>query len=225
MDISELGNMIRERRESLQMSMRKLGDLIGASATHVSNIEHGYRGVSLGLLRRIESALQFQQGELTLHAPASSAFEVGSEDFPPPPNGYIGVPISPFLQAKELIKTTIEGQLKKAVSDDSSSRSLDYLPVEMSASAEAFAIQVADDDLSPMIREGDILFIDPKKEVRSGDFVLVDLDGQYVIRRYTHDGTMRCLDGINERIGPQHLRYDDMRTIIGPVISLRRHFR
>lgn len=61
-----LGKEIRGLREKLGVSLRKFSELVGTSAAHMSDIEHGRRAPSKELLARIARELASVGGSLEL---------------------------------------------------------------------------------------------------------------------------------------------------------------
>ena len=72
--ISKLGQSLRERREQLGLSQRRLAEKVGIRHTHVSRVERGESGVSLAVLARLAEVLQVSPqwliGQLSCEAPA-----------------------------------------------------------------------------------------------------------------------------------------------------------
>lgn len=60
----QLGAVIRENREALELSQEALADLVGVHRTYMGSIERGERNISLLNIRRIASALKLKPSEL-----------------------------------------------------------------------------------------------------------------------------------------------------------------
>src|SRR5579864_2847223 len=58
------GTLIREARNSLQMTQRDLATMVGVEASHIAYIEGGQRNPSLALLRRLADTLGLNRREL-----------------------------------------------------------------------------------------------------------------------------------------------------------------
>jgi transcriptional regulator with XRE-family HTH domain len=58
------GTLIREARNSLQLTQRDLATMVGVEASHIAYIEGGQRNPSLALLRRLADTLGLNRREL-----------------------------------------------------------------------------------------------------------------------------------------------------------------
>ena len=58
------GTLIREARNSLQLTQRDLAAMVGVKASHIAYIENGQRNPSLALLRRLADTLGLNRREL-----------------------------------------------------------------------------------------------------------------------------------------------------------------
>jgi transcriptional regulator with XRE-family HTH domain len=58
------GILVREARNSLQLTQRELAGMIGVKASHIAYIESGQRNPSLALLRRLADTLGLNRREL-----------------------------------------------------------------------------------------------------------------------------------------------------------------
>ena len=59
-----LGRIIRQQRVLIPLTLRKLADMSGVSASHLGRIERGERFPSASILRKIAKALGFREDEL-----------------------------------------------------------------------------------------------------------------------------------------------------------------
>ena len=64
LDYSAIGNRVREKRLAKNLTQEKLADKVGASDTHICNIEGGKTKLSLPLLVKIANALDVTLDEL-----------------------------------------------------------------------------------------------------------------------------------------------------------------
>jgi len=83
-----------------------------------------------------------------------------------------------------------------------------YVGVPDVTDANAFAITVCGDSMTPRFREGDVLVISPARRVRDGDFCFVRVDAHGEVRStfkqvfFGEEGTVRLVS-LNARYSPQ----------------------
>ena len=76
----ELGQFIREQRNTARLSLRRLSELAGVSNPYLSQIERGLRRPSAEILQQIAKALRISAETLYVQAGILEARE-GDEDF------------------------------------------------------------------------------------------------------------------------------------------------
>lgn len=62
------GDTIAERRQYIAMTQQQLADLSGVHRTYISDVERGYRNITLLTLNRIASALETTAAKILVHA-------------------------------------------------------------------------------------------------------------------------------------------------------------
>jgi len=62
--LSSLGNIIRTRREALDLSQEELGHLSNLHRTYIGSVERGERNLTLSCLIQLSNALQLSPHEL-----------------------------------------------------------------------------------------------------------------------------------------------------------------
>ena len=103
---STLGEMLRQQRIVMPLTLRELSDMSGVSPSHLARIERGERFPSAHILRRIAQPLSFDENELfTLAGYLSPQSSVIAEENP----GYSSGRVDPFV-AKVLAQEPIEVQ-------------------------------------------------------------------------------------------------------------------
>lgn len=70
------------------------------------------------------------------------------------------------------------------------------------ASDEPFALRVLGDSMEPEFKDGCIIIIDPSSDVKSGKYVIAEVDGEYIFRQFVQDGDRYFLKAINEGYKP-----------------------
>lgn len=64
----EFGQWVRRERKSLGLSLRELGEKVGFSHNHISNIENGERGANLEFCQRFAKVLGINYEEVERYA-------------------------------------------------------------------------------------------------------------------------------------------------------------
>jgi repressor LexA len=176
-----LGEIIRNKREELGLTLDEVGSRIGFSKPYLSTIETGRvnNPPSDELLRKLEAVLGFETGTLLYIAhmermPADIKEHVETIETkykkllgPQPPEK------KPEITAGRLIPIIN----KVAAGYPADFNDLDY-PVGIADEyircpdvhdPNAFAVRVVGDSMEPKFKEGDIIIFSPKAEVHSGD--------------------------------------------------------
>jgi DNA polymerase V len=83
--------------------------------------------------------------------------------------------------------------------------------------AESFALRVLGDDMAPEFDPGDIVIIEPDGALRDGSFVLVQQDGEWLLRRLGRRGDGWALSALNRPDSEQAL--PDLGSVRGVVIQ------
>ncbi len=78
--LKELGSFIREQRQDVRMSLRKLSEVAGISNPYLSQIERGLRKPSAEILQQIAKALSLSSETLYVRAGILEERE-GDDDF------------------------------------------------------------------------------------------------------------------------------------------------
>ena len=95
------------------------------------------------------------------------------------------------------------------------------------ASERAFGIRVRGRGMEPEFFENEIAIVDPALEVRSGDFVVVLLEGQkyaLVRRLLVEPNQTRYLEGLHPVYGGSPLLLEESPRFIGKIIEKRKRY-
>ncbi len=105
--MDNLGEVIRQERVRLPLTLQKLASMSGVSPSHLGRIERGERFPSAGVLKRIAKPLGFEEDELfTLAGYLSAQPDTISEV----QQGYRAGRLDPYV-AKMLAQEPVEVQL------------------------------------------------------------------------------------------------------------------
>lgn len=94
----------------------------------------------------------------------------------------------------------------------------------LTSSKEIFGIYVRGDSMqNAQLSEGDLLFVDPKKEPRNGEIVVAAVEGEPTIKRYYREGGVITLRPENKKYKPIVIsKSDENFKIYGVVVGMVR---
>jgi transcriptional regulator with XRE-family HTH domain len=107
------------------------------------------------------------------------------------------------------------------------SNALSFVPTGIVKSADSFAVEMKDDALSPTIKEGDVVFIDPGGTLETGCFVLAVKDGKEALIRQYGPGRVNDKGEEYYELLPEKNKFPVERSdrrdlkIIGRVVGLQ----
>ena len=83
---------------------------------------------------------------------------------------------------------------------------------------ESFALRVLGDSMSPEFPDGSIIIIDPSNDAKDGDYVIAEVDGEFIFRQLHIEEKRYLIKALNP--GYPDIDITDMKNIKG-VISQR----
>ena len=182
--MSRVRNNIRKIRLNLGLSQVELAELLSTSQSQVQKLEMGDRRLTVEWLSRLARALHCQFGDLidldALHADQDDAdhsnavAKEGQALFRAPYKSAKQdmIPLFGSVDDKQLLKK--ENRLKKIARHPS-----------QAGTADAFAIEVSNDDMAPRYRKGDIAYAVVGIMPSPGDDVVVEqADGRVFLAEY-----------------------------------------
>ncbi|MFK8027143.1 MAG: LexA family protein [Gammaproteobacteria bacterium] len=86
------------------------------------------------------------------------------------------------------------------------------------ASDEPFALRVLGDSMEPEFKDGCIIIIDPAADVKSGKYVIAEIDGEYIFRQFVQEGEKFFLQPINPGYEPVAI---ESSSVVRGVITQR----
>ena len=105
-DRSNLGQIIRQQRITVPLTLQQLASMSGVSASHLGRIERGERFPSASILRKVAQPLGFEENELFILAGYLSPQTPRIAEAGP---GYRGGRLAPYV-ARALAEEPIEVQ-------------------------------------------------------------------------------------------------------------------
>lgn len=152
------GNKIREWRQKRGWSLQRLADAAKTTKGQVDKLEKGHRRLTVDWMVRLAKPLGCDPREFMPQKDASES----AKPRKPPKNEE---PLAIRIIGKG-------GALSKIAR-----------PVFLEGSADAYAVKVSNKEMDPMYRNGQILFVDPRKKAAKGSGVVVSLrDGTVMAR-------------------------------------------
>ena len=107
---NDLGGILKQQRQMVPLTLRKLAALSGISPSYLGRIEKGERYPSASILRRIAQPLGFEEGQLfALAGYLSPGIEEGRTEYT---RGYLDPYVSQILAAEPVeVQRTVIGIL------------------------------------------------------------------------------------------------------------------
>jgi repressor LexA len=186
-----LGEIIRNKREELGLTLEEVGSRIGFSKPYLSTIETGkvHNPPSDDLLQKLERVLGFEAGTLLYMAhmerlPADIREKVETVEAENEKWRQLnkGQKKTGEQQAPEKKPSLSPGRLVPIINKVTAGYPTDFDDLDYPVGVaddylrcpdvhdpNAFAVRVVGDSMEPKFKEGDIIIFSPKTEVRNGD--------------------------------------------------------
>jgi repressor LexA len=88
-----------------------------------------------------------------------------------------------------------------------------YIIVDDVKDANAFALKVDGDSMSPRIEDGDVIIVSPKREVRNGDICVVRVDGEDTLKKVNFENGYVHLVPLNHNYEPVSVKKKDVAFV------------
>lgn len=204
---------LRELRERQGLSQQQLADLAGTSQPQIKRLETGDRKLTKEWAERLAPHLQASPEAILFEREESIGFSEGVSN---------GVQFFELPNAQ--IRDKLVGQGRKIPVYGQAVGGVDgefimngtvlyevLAPPVLSHISEAYAVSVSGDSMYPRYEDGEICFVDPKRRVKKGDYVIAQLrleDGgpllAYVKKFVRHNAAELVLEQFNP---PKELRF------------------
>ena len=137
-----------------------------------------------------------------------------------------------YVSNTSLVRLPILGKIKAGYDYMSQENWVGYADVEKAIiqdGCEYFALKIAEDSMSPLLIENDIIIVQKQDDFESGDIVVATINGdEAIIRKGKKSDNNILLQPLNSTYEPLIFTYDEMKTIpveiIGIVKQLKREF-
>ena len=137
-----------------------------------------------------------------------------------------------YVSNTSLVRLPILGKIKAGYDYMSQENWVGYADVEKAIiqdGCEYFALKIAEDSMSPLLIENDIIIVQKQDDFESGDIVVATINGdEAIIRKGKKSDNNILLQPLNSTYEPLIFTYDEMKKIpveiIGIVKQLKREF-
>lgn len=174
----KIGQRILEERKTKQLTRKALAELTDdLKPSRIANWEGGLRTPGPGEIKQLAEALNIAPGYLMCLTDEKQI----KQEFP-----WLGA-LVPLLSAEQACDPHACIQ---AIKEDGASNPVSFIPLSPELSkglgANAFAIHMQDDSMTPELHVGDVLIVDPDQTIRPGGLVVAQLQDSYgiTVRRY-----------------------------------------
>ena len=137
-----------------------------------------------------------------------------------------------YVSNTSLVRLPILGKIKAGYDYMSQENWVGYADVEKAIiqdGCEYFALKIAEDSMSPLLIENDIIIVQKQDDFESGDIVVATINGdEAIIRKGEKSNNNILFQPLNSTYEPLIFTYDEMKNIpveiIGIVKQLKRDF-
>ncbi len=204
-DMSEypnLGSLIRNARQRAELKQESLAQLVGCAPSYITKLEKSRSVPSLDLARKLERALRLTPHTLinrvialklsaghSVIRDASRPYNYG-KNLPQDAGVPKGVARVPVLGAAPADQT--------AFSTDEVEQWVP-LPHEITKGCRTYLLRVSSDSMIPRINPGDVVIVDADAQPETGQTVVIRIDGESTIKRFSRYGETIVLESTNPK--------------------------
>lgn len=215
--MENIGDLIREYRQSHGLSMEEFGKRAGLSKAYISLIERGKNTrsnkpivPSIDTMKAIADGLEMDLDVLLRSIDPSQKIKINSTR----PKG---------------VQIPVLGRVVAGVPLEAVEEILDYEEItpELAATGEFFALQIRGRSMEPRMLEGDVVIVRRQSDVDSGDIAIVLVNGdEATVKRVSKSDRGITLIATNPNVYEPHFysseEINDLPVqILGKVVELR----
>lgn len=221
----ELGNYLKNARNSKDLSLRDVNKLTDISYSHLNMIENGKRNVTPALLKNLAKLYNLSYIDLYEKAGYIDLIENEKKDL----LEKIGaIPLSDM----ETIKIPVLGTVKAGYDYLAQENIIDYITFKVNGSDKEnyYALNVVGDSMEPLFDDGDTVIVHKQEDFENGDYCVILINGNEATVKRVYKGTSGIeLKAINPYYPPKIFTDDEIRDlpveIIGIVEKSIRNFK
>jgi SOS-response transcriptional repressor LexA len=205
--MKKLGEFIKEKRETMGLSLRDASRLSGVSHTHTRDIEDGRSIPSFEMVMKFLKAYTLDIGEFLSQT------------------GYMPADLEPVGESKRIpvLSWTQAGSWQE-ISD--TSQYGDYGEYIETDSKGVFALRVRGESMVPEFHEGDIIVINPYLKPEHNDYVVVsNVEGEATFKQLKKYGKTRVLHPLNPKFDDIELSKDTEYRVVGVVLEKKKRYK
>lgn len=199
---------IRELRRKKELSMKRLGELIGVAESTIHHYEKGKRQPDYETLKKIADVFN-----------VSVDYLLGREENELKPSQ----PNSKWIP--------VLGKVAAGIPIEAIEDILDYEEIseDLARKGEYFALQVAGDSMEPKISKGDVVIVKSQPDIESGEIAIVKVNGEdATCKKIVKYESGLSLVSLNPAYEPKFYTNEEIAklpvAIIGKVVELRAKF-
>lgn len=201
-------DVIRYHRLRLGLTEQQLADRIGVSRGSVQQWEKGDTAPKRANQSATAEALGITLSELLC---------IDEDRSVEPIHGGRGVPLISWVQAG--VWSDVSDPMQPGEAED-------WLPCPVRHGPRTYCVRVRGDSMSnpagkPSYADGDIIFVDPDREAKAGDRIIVRLEDQQeaTFKQLLVEDGRKMLKALNPEWKPRYMEISTRATIAGVVIG------
>ncbi|NLS19868.1 helix-turn-helix transcriptional regulator [Rhizobium sp. P40RR-XXII] len=167
---------IKELREKKGLSQQQLADLAGTSQPQIKRLETGERKLTKEWAERLAPHLDTIAPSLMFEMPSAAASQPESGSVHPLelPNAEIRGKVEGVGRKIPVYGQAVGGLDGEFIMNGSILYEVMAPPI-LSHISGAYAVQVSGDSMYPRYEDGEVCFVDPKRRVKKGDYVIAQI--------------------------------------------------
>jgi len=205
--MKKLGAFIKEKRETMGLSLRDASRLSGVSHTHIRDIEDGRSIPSFEMVMRFLKAYTVEIGEFLKQT------------------GYLPAALEPVGESKRIpiISWTQAGSWQQIGDASQYGDYGEYLETDAQG---VFALRVRGESMETEFHEGDIIVINPYLKPEHNDYVVVsNMEGEATFKQLKKYGRTRVLHPLNPKYDDIELSREIEYRIVGVVVEKKKRYK
>lgn len=208
--MSELGAWVKQVRTSMALSQEKFGELFACTKGNVSAWENDRHAPSAD---QVMEMARMSGIALPGHVAKEPAAPYNAEEIP----ASTSVPLISWVQAG--CWADVSDPFAPGVAEE-------WLPCPVRHGPNTYAVRVRGDSMynpdgRPSYSDGDIIFVDPSKDAKHGDRVIVRMDDQAeaTFKQLLVEDGRKLLKALNPDWKPRYIEINGNATMAGVVIG------
>ena len=209
MTIQEIGEMIKVRRMSRNMSREQLADLVGVTASAIGMWEQGRRKPSTEAVQALADAFNVPAWSILYSDNEMQPVNETRMQSPPTIPNHETYAFTPARAMVPIVGSVQCGPGGLAYQDLQGAEMAD-----VGNPAEYFYLRAVGDSMEPKICAGDLVLIHQQEDVENGDLAVVIIDGEEgMLKKFTRENGAVILQSFNPAYPPRVIIGDAQKSI------------